>query len=878
MFPRHSSRPRNRCCDTRDPWLPAWIPALALTLTLAACGQATYSVEQHLERGAGFLDEGNLQAASIEFRNALQRDPESAEGRFRLGLLLLRSGDGAGAERELRRAIERGWDPTEARLPMLRALLMQARYGRVMEETEDLDDLAAEQMPEALALRGLALMNMGNPTEARKILAEALRGDANLVDAQIGMAAISHRLDGDVEAARAQLQAALEGAPEYAQAWAYLAELEQFEGRWEIAEQAYARAIELSPAPYAYHLGRATTRLRLGNLEDARDDLLALQRLGGNHPATAYIEGQLHYRHGRHQEAQQAFEAVLLQTRNLPPALLLLGASHLAQGHRRQAEHYLQRYLHARPDSSDAARLLAMVRLEDGDPERAEALLQALITRQPDDIAALDALGRLQLARGEHEQGLGQFRKLAAAAPEDPAARLALARALHQAGKRDEAIQELEAVVELAPEQLDLEFSLILELIHSGGPYDAVLERAEALRVKIPDQALPHILKAAAYEGQQDLEQAANSLREALRLQPGHPVASLQLSRMVRAQGDAGEARRLLREALESDPNHLGVLMELSLVEGEQGNTAAMVRHLEHAIAAHPEATDPRIVLGRYHLRQNQPARTVSLIEPLQETTAANDVRVLQLMANAYLATEQHAPAADHLRLLAEVADDTAPVRFQLGLGFLQAERPRDAETALRRTLELDPEHVEAMHLLAGVRAQAGDTDEAMVLARRMQDVAPEAPSGYSVEALMHTASGNHADAGRAYRAAYERSPTTALARQAAGAYQRADQPQEAAKLLEAHLVQQPDDDAVRLDLAQIRLHQGDAERGLALLEQVRRGLPDHPEVHYRYALALAEHGRPRDAQQELRSLLQAGGEFPQRAAAEQLLRRLEEG
>jgi cytochrome c-type biogenesis protein CcmH/NrfG len=47
------------------------------------------------------LAKGNLSAAVIQFRNAVQRDPNNAAARYQLASVLLRTGDAVSAEKEI---------------------------------------------------------------------------------------------------------------------------------------------------------------------------------------------------------------------------------------------------------------------------------------------------------------------------------------------------------------------------------------------------------------------------------------------------------------------------------------------------------------------------------------------------------------------------------------------------------------------------------------------------------------------------------------------------------------------------------------------------------------------------------------------------------
>src|SRR5262249_30726085 len=68
MFVRHPPRP-----------VRVALIGLAVAGVLAGCGGAESRYASHLDRGKQFLAQGNLDKANVEFRNALQIQPKSAE-------------------------------------------------------------------------------------------------------------------------------------------------------------------------------------------------------------------------------------------------------------------------------------------------------------------------------------------------------------------------------------------------------------------------------------------------------------------------------------------------------------------------------------------------------------------------------------------------------------------------------------------------------------------------------------------------------------------------------------------------------------------------------------------------------------------------------
>jgi tetratricopeptide (TPR) repeat protein len=64
--------------------LIVWLGCFVLITTLAGCGSVESRRQKYFERGKSYVAEEKYKEAEIEFKNALQIDPEFAEGYFEL--------------------------------------------------------------------------------------------------------------------------------------------------------------------------------------------------------------------------------------------------------------------------------------------------------------------------------------------------------------------------------------------------------------------------------------------------------------------------------------------------------------------------------------------------------------------------------------------------------------------------------------------------------------------------------------------------------------------------------------------------------------------------------------------------------------------------
>src|SRR5262245_34177767 len=105
-------------------------------LALVACGGAQSRKERHMARGQEYFTEGNFEKARVEFRNALQIEPNDAEARFMHGQALERVGNLRDAAGMYQAAIDANPDHVNARANLARMFVFAGAPERAMELLE----------------------------------------------------------------------------------------------------------------------------------------------------------------------------------------------------------------------------------------------------------------------------------------------------------------------------------------------------------------------------------------------------------------------------------------------------------------------------------------------------------------------------------------------------------------------------------------------------------------------------------------------------------------------------------------------------------------------------------------------------------------------
>ena len=117
-------------------------PALAITS------------QEFVERADLHRQKGDLRAAIIELKNALQKNRNNAAARVMLGRVYVDAGDGVSAEKELLRAEKLGVPRTDLARWLGEAWLLQRKFQKVIDDLSIVDTTPPAERADLLYIRG----------------------------------------------------------------------------------------------------------------------------------------------------------------------------------------------------------------------------------------------------------------------------------------------------------------------------------------------------------------------------------------------------------------------------------------------------------------------------------------------------------------------------------------------------------------------------------------------------------------------------------------------------------------------------------------------------------------------------------------------------
>ncbi|WP_249115802.1 XrtA/PEP-CTERM system TPR-repeat protein PrsT [Azoarcus sp. L1K30] len=772
--------------------------AVISAATLAGCSD---SPEEMVASAKAYLAKNDVNAASIQLKNALQENGKLAEGRFLLGKINLQQGDMRGAAKELERAAELGYD-AEAVAPLLaRALLGSAQADRVIKDFAAMtmrDKVAQAQL---LTTVGEAYLVKAMAPEARQRFEAALSlsPEDNLARVGLGRAKL---VAGDPAGAQAEAETVIARKADLAEAQVLLSDAMLAQGKPDAAIVALEAAVKAKPNSVTHHFALASLLLRQNSLEAATRQLAEMKRIAPNHPSTLYVQAFLDFRNGRLTEARDGMALVVKNAPDFLPGRLLAGSVLFRLNDHLQARQHLLKVLEGAPRQETARRLLAASYLATGEPVRALESVQPLFDRADQDPGLAGLIGQIYLAKGDFDKAQTYLAKSAKGAPEDVAARTRLGIARLAGGDAERAFADLEAASALDEKAGEADLALILAYMQRN-EFDRALAAYATLEHKQPDNPQTYNLKGGILLAKRDLAGARAAFEKSLQVRPDFLAAVVNLARLDLADNKPELARGRFERILQDNPKNVDALLAFADLQVTTGDPqAAVLDTLERAAQAGPGMLPPQLALIQQHLRMRDSAKALTIA---QQAAAAQpgDPRALEALARAQLATgEARQTIATLLKLVNVQPQSPAPL-VMLADVQRQVKEDAAAEQTLLKALALKPDSADVLQRLVGVQVTRGDKSAALATAKQAQRQFPAMALGYALEGDVLGSGGQWADAVAAYKKALDRSKSGEYVNKLHSALLRVDRKQEADKLVSDWLRAEPKDLLVRGYLAE---------------------------------------------------------------------------
>jgi tetratricopeptide (TPR) repeat protein len=358
------------------------------------------------------------------------------------------------------------------------------------------------------------------------------------------------------------------------------------------------------------------------------------------------------------------------------------------------------------------------------------------------------------LRRGAHDEALGAAREAVASHPDDAQAHRWLAVALAQSGQPGEALASIDHALEIAPAEAELHLVRGSLLLSGRKPEEAGAALAQATQID-PNQVGAYFLQAQLALARGDTEEAERQARLAAKLAPNHPQQHVVAGMVALRRGDAEDALRELSAASEAGVAEPQLTYALGLAHLRLGRLAFAEQAFLRTLERMPGADSLRPLIADLRMQQQRPEEALEILRPLLDRPQpAPSLRrlagVLELAAGRpqeavrwlqpalagnpgerpllgplleawqRLGQRDEASRALDEALALHPGDDAL---WEVRLAIAEGDERREV---VERWTSAQPDHPPALEVLAALHDEAGETEQAIAVTRRVVELAPD--------------------------------------------------------------------------------------------------------------------------------------------------------
>jgi len=660
------------------------VAVAALAISAGGCSR---SAQIYVERGDAQLEKGNVDAAVLEYRNAVAKDAMFAPARLKLAEAYLRQGNGAGALGEYVRAADLLPKDADA----------QVKAGELL--------LAAGRPQDALGRADKALAINPRNANARTLRAGALGG---LNDLDGAVAEIQQAVALDPSASR---QTKL-GIVLYAK------------GRLQEAEAAFRQAVATDPKSADAQLELAKFLSVTGRRDEAEAGFkAALVPDAGNLAANAAL-AQFYLRSNRGAEAEPYFKR--MADASPDPAVKLALADYYVSLKRSADAMAVLEKLSATPATWALARTrVASLLYADGKTADAHRTIDEVIAKQPAFSGARMARARFLLVEGKATQALADGQEAVKADPQNPEAHYLLGGIYLATRDSDAAAKSFAEVLRLNPGAVAAQVQLAQIELQRGSVATATQLSEQAVRSD-PRNLNARLIFSRSLLAGDDLGRAAAAIREMQDAFPQVGDVQAQAGLLAMRKGDATGARTAFEKALALDPRLMEPLTALVTLDiGERRGDRARAR-VEAGLQKTPGSSALLVLAARTWASTGDPAKAEEFLRRAIDADASN-FGAYALLAQLYVSQRKLDQALAEYDKLAARQPGAAGPPTMAGMILEAQGRPDEARRRYERVVEMDPRAAVASNNLAWTYASRGEQlDRALQLAQAAKAGLPD--------------------------------------------------------------------------------------------------------------------------------------------------------
>jgi putative PEP-CTERM system TPR-repeat lipoprotein len=458
-----------------------------------------------------------------------------------------------------------------------------------------------------------------------------------------------------------------------------------------------------------------------------------------------------------------------------PEALVASGRDYLAKNDVKAAIIQLKNALQKNPGLAEARFLLGKALLQNGDPAGAEVELRKALDAKYAADQTVPLLAQALLATGQAKKLLTDLEKVELTTPESKADfQTSVAMAHAALGHMDKAKASIDAALALKPDHARtliikarllsadndapgalglLEailtkdaknyeaWSIKGDILSVQGNSDGALDAYRKAVAAKPDFAGGHAAIIRVLLKQDKLDEAGVQLEVMKKALPKNPQALLIEAEYLMQKKEFKRALEVAQDLLKIAPDHPRALLVAGAAQFQLNSLAQAEDNLARAVRMMPGSISARRMLALVHLRTGQPAKALSVVEPILDKSD-KDSGLLSLAGDIYMQNGNPQKAEEYFSKAAALDPKNATKQTKVALTHLVEGKGEAAFGELERIASADSGTTADMALIA-TAIRGKEFGKALKAIDALEKKRPDDPMVYSLRGTVLAAKGD---------------------------------------------------------------------------------------------------------------------------------------
>lgn len=769
-----------------------------------------------------YLGQGDYRSAMLTLKNIIKSHPKDKAARLLLANVYLPIGDGASAEKELKKAKQLGAQENEYIVSLAKALLLQGKPDDAVVLAKPLDDVETSLNAEILSVKGDAYLAKSDIQRAKTAYEQALKYDAGNKFALQGLVRIS-MAQNNVDSAHGLVTKLLRLAPEDASTWGMKGFVESGNQQHAESEVSYQKAVDLlhekqiTRLGFSVRSGLIEEQLKQGKFNKALENVNVLLKAQPKHPLPKYMRALIAYEQKDYELADGYLRDVIHAAPNYLPGRLLMGSVQYALGNYEQARDNLQRVINEVPTHIQARKMLAAVYFKLRNPENALKILSANEGEASDDSQLLVMMGKAALFSGDLNRGLALYKKAASATPKDASIRAELANLYLNKGEYKSAVEELEQIGGADKKQAK---KMIIYAHIREQAYDQAIAKAKELAAEAPADASVPAIFGAIELSRGERGKAREYFLKSHSMDKDFEPALTSLARMDFEEGNLEGAEGWYDKILQKNSSSLRALLGMAQIAEKRGKADKALDWVQKAAEENPRALAPIIILTNYRLKNREYQKADDVIAKAEQALPGN-LQLANLKAKLLLAQGKTDEVVEILNKLIQEQPRNMSHYLQLATVLERANQLPEARATLLKAKEKISATPTLVSALVRVETKMGNFDNALALIKGQKKDQTTVAFWHGLEGDVYLQKKNYQQAEKAYKQGAQVNDSSTFASKLAFSRYAAGDVPGAISYIQAWLKRHPKDLKGALPLAQLYIRFGKFKEAIPLFEKI---------------------------------------------------------